>query len=206
MSRNRGPRVKVMRALGVELPGLSRKSIERRPFPPGQHGATRRRKLSDFGRQMVEKQKIKMNYGLSERPLRRLVKEAFRSRGVYAEKLIELLERRLDNVIFRAGLAPTIPAARQLVAHGHILVNGKRVDIPSYSVALNNEITVKEKSKTLPIIVSTLEAPPIGRPTWIDLDQAKLTAKIVAMPDAQSVPFPVNVGDVIEYYSRRISK
>ncbi len=207
MSRFRGPRVKVMRALGVELPGLSRKSIERRAYPPGQHGpAGRRRKQSDYGRQMGEKQKIKFNYGLSERPLRRLITEAFRSRGVYAEKLVELLERRLDNVVFRAGLAPTIPAARQLVTHGHIVIDGKRVDIPSYRVKLGQSITIKEKSRNLPVIVSTVEAPPIGRPTWIDLDQAKLTAKIIAMPDPTSMPFPVNVRDVIEYYSRRISK
>ena len=134
MSRYNGPRVKVMRALGVDLPGLSRKTIERRPYAPGQHGQNRRRKVSDFGRQLKEKQKLRYNYGIGEKQMRRYVAAARASKMAAGDKLLELLERRLDNAVFRAGYAPTIPAARQLVNHGHITVNGRRVDIPSYSL------------------------------------------------------------------------
>ncbi len=206
MSRYRGPRLRVMRALGVELPGLSRKSIERKPYPPGQHGSGRRKKTSDYGRQLSEKQKLKMNYGLSEKPLRRLVTEAFKSRGVFSDKLLELLERRLDNVVFRAGIAPTIPAARQLVNHGHILVNGKRVDIPSFRVKVGQEIVVKEKSRKLPVIEATVQSPSLALPAWLQVEPAKFSATVTALPDAESVPFPVNVADIVEFYSRRISK
>jgi small subunit ribosomal protein S4 len=195
-----------MRALGVVLPGLSRKSSERRPYPPGQHGASRRRKISNFGQQLAEKQKIRYNYGLSEKPLRRIVSEAFRSRGVYSEKLVELLERRLDNVVFRAGFAPTIPAARQLVNHGHITVDGKKVTIPSFRVGVGHEVQVKAKSQQLPLVVSTLEAPPLVRPAWMEFDEGKNVAKMQSLPAPDSMPFPVNLGDVIEYYSRRVSK
>ena len=146
MSRFTGPRVKVMRALGLELPGLSRKSIERRPYPPGQHGGRRRRRDSVYGQQLKEKQKLKMNYGVSERQMRRLIKQARRSKQETGLKLLELLERRLDNVIFRAGYAPTIPAARQLVNHGHFRVNGRKVDVPSFSVGEGDVIELKEKS------------------------------------------------------------
>ena len=206
MSRFRGPRLKVMRGLGVELPGLSRKSIERRPFPPGQHGGNRRRKVSNYGRQLHEKQKLRYNYGISEKPLRRIVKEAFQSRGVYSEKLVELLERRLDNVVFRAGMAPTIPAARQLVSHGHIRVDGKRVTIPSFRVKIGNEVSVKEKSQKLPIVEATIGSPSVVRPIWLEVDEGKFHAKVTALPDVESIPFPVNLGDVVEFYSRRISK
>ena len=206
MSRFRGPRVKVMRALGVELPGLSRKSIERRPFPPGQHGGGRRKKLSDYGRQLSEKQKLRFNYGISEKPLRRLVSEAFRSRGVYSDKLVELLERRLDNVVFRAGFAPTIPAARQLINHGHIKVDGRRVSIASFRVKVGNEIIVKEKSRKIPVVETSVESPSLTRPKWIEFDDGKQTAKVIALPDPDSIPFPVNLGDVVEFYSRRVSR
>lgn len=207
MSKYTGPRLKVMRALGVELPGLSRKSMERRPYPPGQHGSSsRRKKMSDYGRQLSEKQKLRFNYGLSEKPLRRLVSEAFKSRGVYSEKLAELLERRLDNVVFRAGLAPTIPAARQLVNHGHILINGKKVDIASYRVRLGESISVKEKSRKLPVVETTVESPTLTTPKWLEVDPASFTAKIATLPDQDSIPFPINFGDIIEFYSRRVSK
>ncbi|RYZ60910.1 MAG: 30S ribosomal protein S4, partial [Proteobacteria bacterium] len=121
MSRYTGPRVKKMRALGVELPGLSRKKIERRPYPPGQHGQARK-KVSEFALRLHEKQKLRYNYGIGERQLRGLMTEALSSKTAPGKKLIELLERRLDNAVFRAGFALTIPAARQLVAHGHVLV------------------------------------------------------------------------------------
>ncbi len=204
MSRFTGPRVKVMRALGLELPGLSRKTIERRPYPPGQHGQNRRRKVSDFGRQLKEKQKLRFNYGLSERQFRRLMAEAKASKLATGQKLLELLERRLDNVVFRAGFAPTIPAARQLVNHGHITVNGRRVDIASYRVNPGDVIRPRKKSLGLQTITTSLEELSLTRPDWMAYDAKKLTSQMTAVPTADSVPFPIDVQLVVEYYSKRM--
>src|SRR5262245_13397415 len=130
MSRYTGPRLKSMRALGVELPGLARKSIDKPPHPPGQRGLKSRRP-SDFAKKLRETQKLRFNYGLGERQLRLLFAEAKRGKSNAGERLLELLERRLDNFVFRAGFAPTLVAARQLVRHGHVLLNGRRATIPS---------------------------------------------------------------------------
>lgn len=205
MSRYRGPRLKIMRALGVQLPGLSRKSIERRPNPPGQHGANKKGKKSEYGTQLAEKQKIRLNYGLSERQFRRVVSDALRSREVTGEKLLQLLERRLDNVVFRAGFAPTIPAARQMVNHGHILVDGKPVNIASFRTKPGQVISTVEKMKNNDLVKTTLDTPSIIRPSWIECDPAKQMAKLVAMPDRSQVPFEINERLVIEYYSQRVS-
>lgn len=204
MSRYSGPRVKVMRALGLNLPGLSRKSIERRPYPPGQHGGDRRRKESDYGRQLKEKQKLRANYGLGERQLRRLVVAARRSKVETGKKLIELLERRLDNTVFRAGFAPTIPAARQLVSHAHIMVNGKRVNIASYQVSAGDVITLRERSRKLQIVKDSLDNPALGRAEWISVNGGELTATIDSLPDETAVPFPIEVQLVVEYYARML--
>ena len=206
MSRYRGPRVKLMRALGVELPGLSRKSTERKPYPPGQHGQGKRRKLSEYGRQLAEKQKLRFNYGVGERQLRRLMQDAFRSRDVNGLKLLELLERRLDNAVFRSGMAPTIPAARQLINHGHILVNGKKVKTASYRISAGEEIQPKEKSKSLPVVAASLEAPSIVIPEWLEVDSKKGVSVVKSLPTKDSVPFPVEENLVVEFYSRRLSK
>ncbi len=203
MSRYTGPRLKVMRALGVELPGLSRKPIADRPSRPGQHGA-RPAKKSSFGLQLQEKQKLRMNYGVNERQLRRLVVDAKHSRQATGEKLIELLERRLDNVVFRAGFAPTICAARQLVNHGHFRVNGRRVDIPSYRVRIGDAVNPHEKSTALPIIVSSLNEPALTRPEWISWDSTQKTARIAHLPAAGDVPLPVELQLVVEYYAQRL--
>lgn len=204
MARYTGPRVKKMRALSVNLPGLSRKTIDRRPFPPGQHGPTRRRKLSDFGKQLAEKQKIRLNYGLGETQLRRLMAEARASKDNTGAKLIELLERRLDNVVFRAGFAPTIPAARQLVSHGHITVNGRRVNIASYRVAVGDVVRPAERSLTLAPIETSLESMSLARPGWIDFDGNRRLGRIVSLPTPDSVPFPLEVQLVVEFYSKRM--
>jgi len=204
MSRYTGPRVKKMRALGVDLPGLSRKSIERRPYRPGEHGQARRRKMSDFGKQLQEKQKLRLNYGLSEKQFRRLVAEARASKDATGQKLLELLERRLDNVVFRAGLAPTIPAARQLVAHGHLTVNGRRTDIPSFRVREGDVIRPREKSLNLQSIAESLGEMSLIRPEWMEFDDKKRTTRIGMLPTASSVPFPVDVQLVVEYYSKRM--
>lgn len=204
MSRYTGPRVKVLRALGVDLPGLSRKTRERRPFPPGQHGQNRRRKLSDFGRQLQEKQKLRYNYGLGERQLRRLVTEARASKMAAGEKLLQLLESRLDNIVFRAGFAPTIPAARQLVTHGHFLVNGRRVDIASYRVQAGDVIQPRQRSINLKAIEESLVAPVLARPDFLEFHEDKRLVRVGSLPTAEHVPFEMDVQLVIEYYAKRL--
>jgi small subunit ribosomal protein S4 len=203
MSRFTGPRVKVMRALGVELPGLSAKKTERRPYPPGQHGQARR-KLSEYGLRLREKQKVRANYGVGERQLRRVMTEARASSGVTGAKLIELLERRLDNVLFRAGFARTIPSARQLVAHGHVLVDGKRVDIPSFRVSPGQTISLREKSQKIAPVEAGLTRTDMLPPSWLEINKEGRSAKMTVVPDDQSVPFALQVQLVIEYYSQRL--
>jgi small subunit ribosomal protein S4 len=204
MARYTGPRVKKMRGLGVNLPGLSRKSIDKRPFPPGQHGQNRKRKVSDYGKQLHEKQKLRLNYGMGEQQLRRLVMEARRSQDATGAKLIELLERRLDNVVFRAGYAATIPAARQLVAHGHILVNGRRVNIPSYRVTVGDVIRPKDQTLHNAHVQECVASPALARPEWLEFEASRMVSRVTALPTADSVPFPLEVQLVVEYYSKRL--
>jgi len=205
MSRYTGPRLKKMRALGLDLPGLSRKSIERRPYPPGQHGPKARRKLSDFGKQLIEKQKLRLNYGLGERQMRRYMIEARRSKTASGDKLVELLERRLDNVVFRAGFAPTIPAARQLVAHGHLTVNGRAVDVPSFQVKTGDTVAIRARKKgELKVVGESLEAQAIARPDWLDVSREQKQAKVRDLPTRESVPFQVDLQQVVEYYAKRL--
>ncbi len=206
MSRYTGPRVKRMRALGLDLPGLSRKSMWDRPYPPGVHGpkSARRRKMSDFKKQLLEKQKLRYNYGLNEGQFMRLYKEAVHSKDPSGDKLLELLERRLDNTVFRSGFAPTIPAARQLVCHGHFLVNGKRLDIPSYRVREGDVITLRERSQNLAAVEASLGDVRLARPDWIEFDEGNKTATVKELPKVDSVPFPLEIDLVIEYYSKRL--
>lgn len=202
MGRYTGPRVKKMRALGVELPGLSRKSIAKRPHRPGEHGQNSQRP-KDYKLRLLEKQKLRFNYGVSERQLRRIIREAIRSKTLTGDKIIELLERRLDNVVFRGGLAPTIPAARQLVNHNHMRVNNKRVNIASYRVKVGDVIRPREKSLKLdPIQIALLDGPELNHPEWLEFDEATGSIRIVSMPTADSISFPLELSLVIEYYSR----
>ena len=195
-----------MRALGIDLPGLSRKSMWDRPYPPGVHGpkSARRRKMSDFKKQLLEKQKLRFNYGLNEGQFRRLYKEAVHSKDPSGDKLLEFLELRLDNFVFRAGFAPTIPAARQLVCHGHILVNGKRLDIPTYRVREGDVVTLRERSQELATVAASLEDVRLARPDWIEFDEAKKSATVKSLPKTDSVPFAVEIDLVIEYYSKSL--
>ncbi len=206
MSRYTGPRVKKMRALGVDLPGLSRKTMWDRAYPPGEHGPknARRRRESDFKKQLVEKQKLRFNYGLTERQFRRLFVEAKNNKAPTPDKLLEFLERRLDNAVFRAGYAATIPAARQLVRHRHIRVNGKRVDIPSYRLKVGDEITLKDKSKELAIVKESLEKVALQRPDWMRFDDDTLSCRVAELPSPDAVPFPVEMQLIVEYYSKRL--
>ncbi|MDO9051385.1 MAG: 30S ribosomal protein S4 [Methylotenera sp.] len=205
MSRFIGPRLKVMRALGVDLPGLSRKTIEARPTPPGQHGnkASRKRR-SDFGVKLQEKQKIRFNYGLTETQMRRLILDARKGKEPTGERLLQLLERRMDNVVFRAGFAPTVIAARQLVSHGHLMLNGKPANIPSIRLNVGDEITVKAKSKHIPMVVETVKQPSLERPEWLRWDTSTQVVKVSHLPAVSDVPFPVDVQLVVEYYANRV--
>jgi len=205
MSRLTGPRLKIMRALGVDLPGLSRKTIEARPTPPGQHGnkASRKRR-SDFGVKLQEKQKIRFNYGLTETQMRRMILDARKGKEPTGERLLQLLERRMDNVVFRAGFAPTVIAARQLVTHGHLMLNGRNVNIPSIRLKVGDEVTIRTKSKNIPMVVETIKQPSLARPEWLTWDEATTVVKVAHLPAIEDVPFPVDVQQVVEYYANRV--
>ena len=202
MSRYTGPRLRKMRALGVHLPGLSGKTLERRAHPPGQHGAERRGKKSDYALQLTEKQKVRHNYGVTEKQMRRLMKESLASKIGTGDKLIELLERRLDNVVFRAGFARTIPAARQLVNHRHLKVNGRSVDIASYRLRKGDVIEFRAKSGKLDCVTESLEMMGPYRPEWLTVDAKKRQVIVNELPDGNAASFPVTVQLVVEYYSR----
>lgn len=194
-----------MRALGVDLPGLSRKTIEARPTPPGQHGnKTSRKRRSDFGVKLVEKQKIRFNYGLTERQMRILILDARKGKEPTGERLLQLLELRMDNVVFRAGFAPTGIAARQLVSHGHMLLNGKRVDIPSIRLKVGDQISLKPSSQQIPMVVETQRALPLARPEWLSWDEQNKVVTVAHLPAIEDVPFPVDVQQVVEYYANRV--
>lgn len=203
MSRYTGPRLKVVRALGVALPGLTTKTSKHRDYPPGQHGA-RQRKKSDFGIQLMEKQKLRFNYGVTETQMQRLMREAKASREPSGKKLLELLERRLDNAVFRAGFAPTIVAARQLVRHRHVLLNGKSVNIPSIRVNSGDVIQLTQKGMKIPCVVETLATPVLQPADWIGLDTGTKVATVRHVPSADEVPFPIEIQHVVEYYSVRM--
>ncbi len=205
MSRLTGPRVKIMRALGVDLPGLSRKTIEARPTPPGQHGnkASRKRR-SDFGVKLQEKQKIRFNYGLTETQMRKLILDARKGKEPTGERLLQLLERRMDNVVFRAGFAPTVIAARQLVSHGHLMLNGKAANIPSIRLKVGDELVIKASSKHIPMVIETIKQPALARPEWLSWDESAHAVKVAHLPAVTDVPFPVDVQLVVEYYANRV--
>lgn len=203
MARYIGPRLKVMRALGTELPGLSRKSLGERDYPPGQHGRRPRRK-SGFGEQLIEKQKLRFNYGLGEKQLRRVFREAKRDRGPTGDKLLELLERRLDNFVFRAGFAPTAIAARQLVRHKHVRLNGHPANIPSIRIKPGDRIELVERAHRIPMVVETLSEPALTRPEWLAVDEKAFAATVTRTPAPDEVPFPVDVQQIVEYYAVRL--
>jgi small subunit ribosomal protein S4 len=203
MSRYTGPRRKRIRSLDLDLPAFTRKTAGERNFPPGQHGRNFRRAPSEYGRQLREKQKIRLNYGLSEAQLRNTVREARRLEGSTGERLIQLLERRLDNIVFRAGFAPTIPAARQMVNHGHFKLNGHRADIASMLLRPGDTLVVKDKSKAVALLKEQLESGPF-RPSWLEVNAGEMTVKVMAMPSSDQIPTQFDTQLVIEFYSKRL--
>jgi small subunit ribosomal protein S4 len=203
MTGRTGPRLKKLRAIGRDLPGLTRKTVKRRAARPGPGANARRRRPSDFGMRLTEKQALRLHYGVSERQLRGLMREALASPGNSANRLLEYLERRLDNVVYRAGFAPTIPAARQLVGHGHINVNGRRTTFPAYRTKQGDVISVKEKSRQLPVVMEGLQSG-ILRPSWLGVDPSSATANVTGVPDPQTVPVQVDARLVVEFYGARL--
>lgn len=204
MARYRGPRIKICRALGVTLPGLTNKEIKRQ-YPPGVHGINRRSKPSDYKIRLQEKQKIRFHFGLSENQLKRAMTEAARRKGATGSNLVNLLESRLDNVIWRLGFAPTIPAARQMVVHGHIKINGKRVDRPSYIVKPGMNISIREKSCETDWIRERLEeATHRVTPEYLENDLGKASGKMIAAPTSNDLPFDCDLQQVVEYYSQML--
>jgi small subunit ribosomal protein S4 len=178
-------------------------AIEKRNFPPGHHGKSRRAKLAGYGLQLREKQKVKRIYGVLEDQFRRYFESAERTRGITGETLLQLLERRLDNVVYRLGLATSRPQARQLVRHGHFLVNGKKVDIPSYSVRQGDTVTVLSRSQKNPTIVHAMEeVKGRGIPEWLSFDAAAISGRIVSMPTREQINLPVQEQLIVELYSK----
>jgi small subunit ribosomal protein S4 len=202
MSRYRGPRLRITRRLG-DLPGLTRKSA-RRAYPPGQHGQARKKK-SEYCVRLEEKQKLRFNYGLSEKQLRRYVQKARRAAGSTGLVLLQLLEMRLDNTVFRMGMAPTIPGARQLVNHGHVTVNGKVVDIASYQCRPGEVISIREKEGSKKLVEANLQYPGLSNmPSHLEFDKAKLTGKVNGLCEREWVALQINELLVVEYYSRLV--
>jgi small subunit ribosomal protein S4 len=204
MSKRAAAKTKICRRLGVNLWGRSKDPLARRNYGPGQHGQ-KRRKLSGFATQLMAKQKLKGYYGdVGERQFRRMYELASRMRGDTAENLIGLLERRLDMVCYRLNFVPTIFAARQLVNHGHVKVNGKRVNIPSYLVEEGDVIELTERAKAIPMVVETQQRPEREVPDYLQLDPRTLKGTYLRVPKIGDVPYPVQMEPnlVIEYYSR----
>ena len=204
MSKRQESKYKIDRRLNVNLWGRSKSPINRRAYGPGQHGQ-RRKKPSDFGLQLMAKQKLKGYYGnIGERQFRRLYAEAVRRRGDTGENLIQLLERRLDAVVYRMKFAPTPFAARQFVNHGHILVNGKRLNIASYQVKDNDTVEVRQKSRQMGVILEAMASNERDVPEYLSVDKHAMKGTFVRAPALADVPYPVQMEPnlVVEYYSR----
>ncbi len=177
-------------------------AVGKRPTPPGQHGQARQRKMSEYGVQLREKQKARRAYGLLEGQFFRTYERATTMKGITGENLLQLLERRMDNVIYRTGFAASRPQARQLVLHGHFLVNGKKVDIPSYELELNDVITVRQASKEMELFKVAREGASRIVPKWLTVNADELTATVSALPARDDIDFTLQENMIVEYYSR----
>ncbi len=200
MARYTGAQYKKSRHLGFSTLENG-KELAKRPYAPGIHGQDRRRKLSEYGVQLQEKQKVRFMYGLNEKQFAKTFKRATKMAGITGENLLQLLEARLDNVVYRMGMATTRRAARQVVNHGHITVNGIKVDIPSYTVKPGDVIAVKEQSLDHPAIKAAVEAT-LNRPAYVEFDANKLTGKYLRYPDRSELNPDINEALIVEYYNR----
>ncbi|AQS48535.1 MULTISPECIES: 30S ribosomal protein S4 [Thioclava] len=205
MTKRTSAKYKIDRRMGENIWGRAKSPVNRREYGPGQHGQRRKGKLSDFGIQLRAKQKLKGHYGdLTEKQFRRIYAEAERVKGDTGENLIGLLERRLDALVYRAKFVPTVFAARQFVNHGHVLVNGKKVNIPSYRLKEGDVVEVREKSKQMALVLEAVQSPERDVPDYIEADHNKLTAKFVRTPALSDVPFAVQMEPnlVVEFYAK----
>ena len=203
MSRYTGPAWKVSRRLGFSTLETG-KELAKRPYGPGQHGENKRKKNSEYGKQLIEKQKLRMMYGVSERQFERLFKIAKADKNaVTGTKFMQILESRLDNLVFRFGFAKTRRAARQLVNHGHITVNGAKVDIPSYICSVGDVITLKESSKELKVVKEALESLLIVAP-YLELDKEKMVGKYTRIPDRNELNKEITESQIVEFYNRKL--
>ena len=200
MGRYTGPRTKISRRFGEPLFGPD-KVLDRRTNPPGQHGARRRKKLSEYGEQLREKQKARFIYGMMERQFRTFFKRAKARQGVTGEVLLQLCETRLDNIVYRLGIAPTRPASRQLVTHRHITVDGKICNIPSATVKPGQVIGIREKSRNLSAIQESLGKHKVTV-SWLEWNEANQTGSMTSVPERSEIPENINVQAIVELYSR----
>ena len=201
MARYTGPKSKISRKYGEPIFGDT-KALEKKPHPPGQHGRGRRRKKSEYAIQLAEKQKAKYLYGILEKQFRNMFDRASRKEGVTGENLLQLLEARLDNVVYRLGIAPTRRSARQLVTHKHITVNGNLVNIPSFTLKEGDMVAVREKSKSLTAILSSIQNKNANKYKWLEWDDKSLLGKLVTYPDRESIPENINEQLIVELYSK----
>ncbi len=199
MARYTGPRYKLSRRLGISLSGTGKEL--KRPYPPGQHGRTQRRKLSEYGLQLQEKQKLRHMYGLNERQFRNLFRRASRMSGVVGENFMILLESRLDNLVYRLGFARSRAGARQLVNHGHVTVNGQKVDIPSYLVKPGDVIGLREKSRNLAVVKEALEERAY-LPDYLSFNEQTMEGTYLRLPERSELPSEINETLIVEFYSR----
>ena len=201
MARYTGPRTKIARKFGEAIFGPD-KVLTKKNYPPGQHGINKRRKTSEYGVQLREKQKAKYTYGVLERQFRNLFEKASRTKGVKGEVLLQLLEARLDNIVFRLGIAPTRAAARQLVLHRHIVVDGKVVNIPSYSVKPGQVVGVREKAKSLEVIADALAGFNHSKYPWLEWDESLKSGKLLHLPERDDIPENIKEQLIVELYSK----
>ena len=202
MGKYIGPKTKIARRFGEAIYGAD-KSLDKRNVPPGQHGlARKRKKVSEYGVQLSEKQKAKYTYGVLEKQFARTYEQAARMGGITGENLLKLLESRLDNVVYRLGIAPTRAAARQLVSHRHICVNGEVVNIPSYQLKIGDTVSVREKSKSLEIITESLSGAGKSRYAWLEWDAATKSGKFLQKPEREEIPENIKEQLIVELYSK----
>ncbi len=200
MARYTGPDYKRSRRVGMSTLETGRELLKK-PYPPGQHGNSRRSKISNYGIQLKEKQKMRFTYGLGERQLQRVYVSASKMKGIHGENMFKILESRLDNIVFRMGMANTRNGARQLVNHGHILVNGSKVDIPSYQVVPGDKISVKENSKNQKSIKEALDRV-VKTIDYVSFDKAKLEGSYIRYPERSELTADINESLIVEYYSK----
>ena len=201
MARYTGPRTKISRRFGEPIYGPD-KILERRKNPPGQHGANRRRKLSEYGVQLREKQKAKYIYGMLERQFHLFFERAKARHGKTGDILLQLCETRLDNIVYRLGIAPTRAAARQLVSHRHITVDGKVCNIPSYTLKPGQTVAVREKDRTMGVIVDSIKSPRTAAQSWLQWDEANMAGTLLSVPERSDIPENIDVQLIVELYSR----